>query len=222
MSDRSQWKMLHLLNVYGKPALHISKLNDAGIDCYNDTIYELLNANVIQRDAAENYSLTMPASALLNKFIVANNRWKSDDLRVDFPECFVVMPFSQPWSASVFSDFIEPAVKTDAGMDCVRGDDVLRINDLSNNVWNSIVRAGLIICEISVPNPNVFYELGIAHALGKDCFLLFQKNIPLPADIRGAHYYAYDPNDLAGARKMLADELIKWKSDMCAEKVKEL
>jgi hypothetical protein len=222
MSDRSQWKMLHLLNLYGKPALHINQMNAAGINCYNDTIMELLSTNVIQKDASDNYSLSMPASSLLNKFIVANKRWKSDDLRVDYPECFVVMPFSQPWSAAVYNDFIEPAVKVDAGMDCVKGDDILRIDDLSNNVWNSIVRAGLVICEISAPNPNVFYELGLAHAMGKDCFLLFQKNIPLPADIRGAHYYAYDLNDLAGARKMLADELVKWRDGMRAMAVKGL
>jgi hypothetical protein len=107
-------------------------------------------------------------------------------------------------------------------MDCVKGDDILRKDDLSNNVWNSMVRAGLIICEISAPNPNVFYELGLAHAMGKDCFLLFQKNIPQPADIRGAHYYAYDLNDLAGARKNLSDELMKWKAETRAMNVKDL
>ena len=42
MSDRSQWKMLHLLYVFGKPSLSLQTLEDAGIYCYNDTIQELV------------------------------------------------------------------------------------------------------------------------------------------------------------------------------------
>jgi hypothetical protein len=43
-----------------------------------------------------------------------------------------------------------------------------------------------------VPNPSVYYEIGLADALGKPVFLFKQANVPLPADFSGIHYYEYD------------------------------
>jgi len=106
-------------------------------------------------------------------------------MRVDYPEAFVIMPFSEPWSDRLYSDMIEPAVKA-AGLDCVRGDTAVRVGDLARNIWDAIMRAGVVIAEVSVPNPNVFYELGLAHALGKDRFILKHGTAKLPADFGGA------------------------------------
>jgi nucleoside 2-deoxyribosyltransferase len=42
------------------------------------------------------------------------------------------------------------------------------------DVWNHINKARIIIADLTTRNPNVFYEVGIAHALGKDVILLTQ------------------------------------------------
>ena len=46
----------------------------------------------------------------------------------------------------------------------MRGDSIVRVGDLSTNVWKSITQAGVIVAEVSVPNPNVYYEIGLADA----------------------------------------------------------
>ena len=119
------------------------------------------------------------------------------------------MPFSEPWSEDVHTKFFKTGI-TDAGFVESRGDSIVRVGDLSTNVWTRITQAGLIVAEVSVPNPNVYYEIGLADALGKPIFLFKQRNVTLPADFGGVHYYEYDLSDLAKARRMLAGELTKW------------
>ncbi len=221
MSDRSQWKMLHLLYCYGHPHLGLGELRQAGIDCYNDTIQHLIDKQAVERGASDTYQLSPAARAILETCIVANRRWSGDDMRVDYPEGFVIMPFSESWSDRLYREMIEPALIA-TGMSCVRGDTAVRVGDLNRNIWDSIMRAGVVIAEVSVPNPNVFYELGLAHALGKDVFILKQKDARTPADFGGAHYYEYDLDQLDDGRQRLSAELQKWADSVHATGVKQL
>ena len=89
-------------------------------------------------------------------------------------------------------------------------------------IWAAILTAGVMIAEVSALNANVFYELGLAHALGKDVFILKQLGSTVPADFGGTHYYEYDLQDLAAGQAMLQFELAKWASDNRAQGVKTL
>ena len=53
-------------------------------------------------------------------------------------------------------------------------------------------------------------EIGLADALGKPIFLFKQRNVTLPADFSGEHYYEYDLGDLEAGRRKLTEELKKW------------
>src|SRR5215204_1943365 len=103
MSSRSMWKMLHLLYTLppGQKGLNDQALADAGIDCGPDTIDPLSMRGLISSDA-ERYELTEAAHQVLGTCVVANQRWPGGDMWVDYPSAFVVMPFSEPWSESVF------------------------------------------------------------------------------------------------------------------------
>jgi hypothetical protein len=222
MSTQSIWKMLHLLNNNDRDELTRAELHDAGVDCTSDTIAPLFRDEVVRRDSArDTYSLTAPAWRILESCVVANRRWPGVDIRVDAPRAFVVMPFSAPWSNDVYSRMIEPAVK-DAGLDCQKGDQPVRVSDLTNTIWDELLLAGLVIAEISEPNPNVFYEVGLAHALGKDTFLLKQAGVKLTADFGGTHYYEYDLKDLSNGRDHLSKEVAKWASEVHAAQVGRL
>jgi hypothetical protein len=135
MSDRAVWKMLHLLYTLppGMKGLTDGELLDVGIDCYSDTVELLLRSGAAQRDGDE-YVLAPAAKEILRACVVANRRWPSDDLRVDDPVVFVAMPFREPWSTVVYTELIKPAVEA-AHLECVRGDKVVRIGDLTKNVW---------------------------------------------------------------------------------------
>jgi predicted nucleotide-binding protein len=79
-----------------------------------------------------------------------------------------------------------------------------------------------VVADISVLNANVFYELGLTHALGKDTILLKRRDTPLPADFGGAHYYEYDLNDFADGKNQLQQAVKNWVQNNKAYGVREL
>ncbi len=114
MSYRKMWKMLHLLYLYGKPGLREEKLYRAGIDCNPDTVDPLVDAGVVtvRNGISREYILSAIGKKILEACLVANKRNYGDDMRVDFPYVFVIMPFSESWSHGVYTQMIEPAVKS--------------------------------------------------------------------------------------------------------------
>lgn len=220
MSDRSMWKMLHLLYTLrpGEYGLTDQQLDSAGIDCGPDTISPLETSGAVTRNGTT-YSLTEPARRILGSCVIANRRWSSDDMWVDYPTAFVVMPFSEPWSDTVFHNLMAVGIR-DSGLECVRGDMLVRVGDLSRNIWGAMLRAGIVIADVSALNANVFYELGLAHALGKDTVILRHKGSQIPADIGGAHYHEYALDQLQSSADWLANELRTWAADNKSEGVK--
>jgi len=140
---------------------------------------------------------------------------------VDYPSAFVVMPFSETWSDIVYRDLIKPGVE-DAGLQCIRGDTVVRIGDLTQNIWGALLRAGVVIADVSALNANVFYELGLTHAIGKDAIILKQAASKVPADIGGAHYHEYDLQAMDRSKSWLSSELSEWAKKGHSQAVKSL
>jgi len=218
MSKHQEWKMIHLLYRYGRRTaegdrrvLTEDELTNAGVHCDPDSRQLLEDAGVVTRIGNE-FELSKPARKIIGTFTVAKGPNDDVDIRVDYPEVFVIMPFSEQWSNNVFTKMFKRGIE-DAKFTVSRGDLTVRVGDLSTNVWKSITQAGVIIAEVSVQNPNVYYEIGLADALGKPIFLFKQENVKLPADFSGVHYYPYDLNDLEAGRQMVTDQLKKWADD---------
>ncbi len=222
MSDRAMWKMLHLLYTLppGHRGLDHQQLNDVGITCGPDTVHPLEQSGAVLFTNGV-YTLSSPARAILQSCLVANRRWTGTEIAVDRPAAFVIMPFRKTWSARVYDELIEPAVRT-SGMECHRGDKIARVSDMMPNIWSALLTAGIAIVDISALNANVFYELGLAHALGKDVIVLKQAGARVPADFRGAHYHQYKLRDLAPSKRWLTKELKKWAADNRASAVSKL
>lgn len=223
MSDRKSWKMLHLLyNLKpGRSGLSAQQLFDAGIDCHPDCIYPLVRSDLVKVDQTGSYSLTEAATEILQSCVVANRRWAGVDMQVDQPEVFVIMPFSEHWSGTVYEEMIKPAVES-AQLRCTRGDTPPRVGDLSQTVWNSLMRAGLVIADVSASNPNVFYEIGLTHGIGKDCFILKQQGATVPADFGGSHYYEYDLANLSQGKESLRMQITEWATSNSVEGVRSI
>jgi len=216
MSEQSIWKMLHLLRLYARPdprggwTLSAADVERAGVHCIPDTIEPLTFSGAVEAVGLDHYRLSNAARMVLDQCVVASKRWTPKaELQVDVPSVFVVMPFSERWSDKVWNQVMRPAIRR-AGLVATRGDKPIRVTDLSNTVWGSILSAGLVIADISVANANVFYELGLAHALGKDVFIMKQQGVRLCADFGGAHYYEYTLARLPRARQELARNLANW------------
>jgi hypothetical protein len=95
--------------------------------------------------------------------------------------CFIVMPFGQAWSADVHR--ILAAACEAAGVRPVRGDDLFTPTDILEDIWQSIHAADFVIADITGRNPNVLYELGIAHALAKPVLILSREAADIPIDL---------------------------------------
>jgi hypothetical protein len=105
-------------------------------------------------------------------------------------DIFVVMPFSEHF-LSVYLDFIRPCIEA-LGLTIERADDIFSGNQIMQDVWEAICGAGALVADCTGRNPNVFYEIGIAHTIGKPVILLSQDPGDLPADLRSYKFFLYE------------------------------
>jgi Restriction endonuclease/Nucleoside 2-deoxyribosyltransferase len=102
---------------------------------------------------------------------------------------FVVMPFA-PELDDVYHLGIRDTVKNLGGA-CERADEIQYTGGVLEKIYDSIRSADAVIAEVSMPNPNVFYEIGFAHALGKPVVLLTRDVTNSPFDLRGYNHIVY-------------------------------
>jgi len=80
---------------------------------------------------------------------------------------FVAMPFGVKEEIdfnAVYKDFIKPALET-AGFAVFRADEEMRAGDIRTDMFQELLLADLVVADLSIDNPNVWYELGVRHAL---------------------------------------------------------
>ncbi|MDQ3798977.1 MAG: nucleoside 2-deoxyribosyltransferase [Acidobacteriota bacterium] len=105
------------------------------------------------------------------------------------PFCFVLMPFSEE-----FDDVYRLGIKEacdKAGAYCERVDEQIFSERILDRVYNQIAKADLIVADMSGRNPNVFYEVGYAHALGKLTILLTKNADDIPFDLKHFTHIVY-------------------------------
>jgi hypothetical protein len=107
--------------------------------------------------------------------------------------CFIIMPFRAHFEAE-YDRVIRPAVE-EVGLECVRGDEIYTKQAIIQDIWYSIRKARIIIAELSGRNPNVMYEIGLAHAIGKPIILLTRNQDDVPFDLKSLRYLFYDPDN---------------------------
>ncbi|MCH7625320.1 MAG: hypothetical protein IIC83_05285 [Chloroflexi bacterium] len=105
-------------------------------------------------------------------------------------KAFVLMPFDSSFD-SYYADIFKPALEN-AGYDAERADDLFAPRPIMEDIRRSILHADLLLCEMSGQNPNVFYELGLAHAIGRPAILVSQSEQDIPFDLRHIRVILYD------------------------------
>lgn len=109
--------------------------------------------------------------------------------------CFVLMPFKEPFD-TYYSAIIEPAILA-AKLDPLRGDSLFRPSPIMADVWQMIQHAKVLVAELTEKNANVFYELGLAHALGKPVILISETIDDVPFDLQPLRVILYNKSDPA-------------------------
>lgn len=113
--------------------------------------------------------------------------------------CFVISPIGKEGTELYqrYKDLLEliiiPALERYDGLEVIRGDHCIREARIDTSVIEKVQNADLCICDITEPNPNVFYELGRRDETGKPILLLKQaESGELPVDIATRRYVKYN------------------------------
>lgn len=120
-----------------------------------------------------------------------------DDRR---PNAFIAMQFADTYN-EVYRDALKPLIE-EIGFEPTRVDEISQPGIILNDIWMQLTQASVVIAEVSEPNPNVYYEIGVAHALNKPTILLAQRNTKLPFDL-GPHRCIFYDNTIAGRSRLL-------------------
>jgi hypothetical protein len=108
-------------------------------------------------------------------------------------DIFVLMPFKAKLE-KVYTDHIKK-LGDELGLVVRRADDIFSPRPFMDKVWDGICAAQLVLADCTEKNANVFYEIGMAHTVGKKVVLITRSDKDIPSDIKHFDYlnYVYDP-----------------------------
>jgi len=107
---------------------------------------------------------------------------------------FVLTPFHPRYEKTY--DLIS-SVCSKVGLKCRRGDEQFIRGGVLSHILKELTSASIVIANIDGRNPNVYYELGIAHALDKDVILISSSVEDVPFDLKSQRLIVWkNPDDL--------------------------
>jgi tetratricopeptide (TPR) repeat protein len=132
---------------------------------------------------------------------------------------FIAMPFGEKEGINfnrVYADYIKPALEN-AGFEVFRADEEKSAGSIHEDMFQELLLADLVVADLSIDNPNVWYELGVRHALRPRGVLQIQcLREYLPFDVYGQRTLRYhitkdglpDPEHLEKDKQALVEAAI--------------
>ena len=127
----------------------------------------------------------------LNRFL-ENVGLSESDLKIDRKKVFVLTPFHQRFD-NTFDLIFQVCNKV--GLKCIRGDEEFINGPVLNHILKEMLSAAIIIANIDGRSPNVYYELGIAHALDKNVILVSSSLEEVPFDVKSHRLIIWESNE---------------------------
>lgn len=106
-----------------------------------------------------------------------------------YPDLFVIMPFSKELE-HIYTAIIKP-IAGSLDLSVMRGDEFSTAKTVIREVWSAIHNAQICIAECTGRNPNVFYETGIAHTVGRKTILIAQSEDDIPFNVQHMRFIIY-------------------------------
>lgn len=100
----------------------------------------------------------------------------------------VMMPFSGAFT-NVYNKI--KSIADSINMRCTKADEIWNNHSIIQDVVSLIDKSKIVICDCTGKNPNVFYEMGIAHTLGRNVIFITQLENDIPFDLRHLRYIHY-------------------------------
>lgn len=117
-------------------------------------------------------------------------KYLHEEVEIDDKLCFVIMPFAKDMEP-VFNDGIRPAVEA-LGLKCERADQQGESIPIMLKVYGQIRIAKIVISDITAANPNVYYELGLCHALKPQVITIKLEGDKTPFDLEQVQAIEYN------------------------------
>lgn len=155
------------------------------------------NTNIIDKDNI-NKSILEP-----NRFLMKHGL-TDKDMEVKSNEVFVLTSFMDEYRETYNTI---KNVCEELTLKCSKSDDEYIENDILKHILKKMARARIIIANIDGRNANVFYELGIAHALDKPTIMVSRNKNKIPFDLQSKNILFY--NDFFDLEKKLMIEINK-------------
>lgn len=137
------------------------------------------------------------------ELIIEGKEFQIKERKQKSPKIFVLMPFS-PDLDDIYHLGIHETAKI-LNCPCERVDEIEFVGSILDKIYNSIVNSKIIIAEVSSTNPNVYYELGYAHALNKPVILITKDISSTPFDLHNYNHIVY--NNIVDLREKLKSRL---------------
>jgi len=195
------------VRVFPKEAITLGELygsTDIPIDLIKRGVNYLKHLGHIEEINPDTYNISPSIfdAKFFNGSIVSMDRksnryYQEVKIEANEPFCFVIMPFREDeFPQRIYADVIKPIIEDSFKIFCYRVDEDRLPDRIDNKIYSYLLRAAFVIAEVTTCNPNVLYELGLAHMLEKDCIILTQKSPDeIPFDINRIRAEKYGDDD---------------------------
>jgi hypothetical protein len=128
----------------------------------------------------------------------------TEDINRGANSIFVLMPYDES-----FEDVYHAIGRAAPGEYSVERADTTEFRSVDivcQNICKKIQESRLVVADISEDNPNVFYEIGLAHGMGQEVWLISKKRDRYPFDVMGLQFIEY--KNLANLEEKLRERLL--------------
>lgn len=153
--------------------------------------FDVTKVDEIEKYVLSNFSIEELGDVYLDGLVCKPVAFAPPHEKPDAKLVALMIPFSADFEP------VAVAIKQTAamcGMACVRANDIWEDSTIIQDIFALIYRAKIVICDLSGKNPNVFYEAGIAHTLGRHVIPLARSVSDIPFDLRHHRHLIYLPN----------------------------
>jgi len=155
----------------------------------NDNRWRDINHLVLTTQNKFAEANSFKSEVIPNDFLKSLGLNYPNDFEIDQRLVFVLTPFN-----ANYVDTFETVRKVCGRLrlKCIRGHEEYIPNDVFLSILRNIVRSRLIIANITGRNPNVMYELGVAHALGKPTIIISKNFTEIPFDLNNKRIILFE------------------------------
>lgn len=187
---------------------HLTERMQKNPDRWRDVNHLVVEGSVVGREPETIVSGSAAIALKPYQFI--------EDLGIDLAslkivenQVFVLTPFHSMY------DETYATIKSACAMNdlvAVRGDEAFKVGNILKHIIEQIICSPFIVANINGRNPNVHYELGIAHALGKNILLISEGVEEIAFDLQSERVLVYkDQKDLSNKLYIYYTKALKWR-----------